>query len=163
MAEAITGVIAREVENPVRESDVEIYWVPPARYALWNGPALLSELTEEAGGRHSEVGGSRDLPSVAEKIGRELRHRYVLGYVPPSRRSDGRYRHIRVRLARAHTQPRLTAYWKRGYYAQRSRLQGNSLHRRAAIAWLMNPHTSGPMLNGCICRRAWLGQFALSA
>jgi Ca-activated chloride channel family protein len=112
---------AREVENLARESDVEIYAIgigcTPAGYGLWNGPALLSELTEEAGGRYYEIASSRELPSVAEKIGRELRHQYVLGYVPPSRRSDGRYRHIRVKLARAPAQPRLTAYWKRGYYA----------------------------------------------
>src|ERR1039458_8595646 len=49
-----------------------------AVYDLWDGPALLSELSEEAGGRCYEIDNSRDLPAVAEKIGRELRHHYIL-------------------------------------------------------------------------------------
>ena len=114
---------AREVENLARESDVEIYAIGIGRsagravYDLWDGPALLSELTEEAGGRCYEIDNSRDLPAVAEKIGRELRHQYVLGYVPQNRHRDGRYRHIQVKIARAPGQPRLSAYWRRGYYA----------------------------------------------
>src|ERR1039458_623544 len=88
-----------------------------AVYDLWDGPALLSELTEEAGGRCYEIDNSRDLPAVAEKIGRELRHQYVLGYVPQNRHRDGRYRHIQVKIVRAPGQPRLSAYWRRGYYA----------------------------------------------
>ena len=114
---------AREVENLARESDVEIYAIGigassvRAVYDLWDGPALLSELTEEAGGRCYEVDNARDLPAVAEKIGRELRHQYVLGYVPHNRQRDGRYRHIQVKIAQAPGQPRLSAYWRRGYYA----------------------------------------------
>jgi len=114
---------AREVENLARESDVEIYAIDlgsvggRTAYDRWDEPALLSELTEEAGGRCYEIGDARELPAVAEKIGRELRHRYVLGYVPHNLRRDGRYRHIQVKVARVPGQPRLTAYWKRGYYA----------------------------------------------
>ena len=114
---------AREVENLARESDVEIYAIGVGAssvrpvYDLYDGPALLSELTEEAGGRCYEIDNARELPAVAEKIGRELRHQYVLGYVPSNRRHDGRYRHIQVKIARAPGQPRLSAYWKRGYYA----------------------------------------------
>ena len=113
----------REVENLARESDVEIYAIGIGSasvrtvYDLWDGPALLSELTEEAGGRCYEIGNSRELPAVAEKIGRELRHQYVLGYVPSNRQRDGRYRRIQVKIARAPGQPRLSAYWKRGYFA----------------------------------------------
>jgi Ca-activated chloride channel family protein len=115
---------AREVENLARESDVEIYAIGIAgqstghfEFEPLGGPALLSELAEEAGGRYYEIDDSRDLPAVAEKIARELRHRYVLGYVPSNQRRDGRYRHIQVKIAREPGQPRLWAYWKRGYYA----------------------------------------------
>jgi len=114
---------AHEVENLARESDAEIYaigigesTVHPA-YDQADGPALLGELAEEAGGRCYQVDHPRDLPAVAEKIGRELRHQYVLGYVPSNRQHDGRYRHIQVKVARAPGQPRLSAYWKHGYYA----------------------------------------------
>jgi VWFA-related protein len=115
---------AREVENLARESDVEIYAIgivgAAAGYGaddMFQGPSLLSELAEEAGGRYYEIGDSRDLPAVALKIGRELRHRYVLGYVPRNRQRDGRYRHIQVKIARAPGRPRFSAYWRRGYYA----------------------------------------------
>ena len=114
---------AREVENLARESDVEIYAIgiggeSPGHIELelLKGPALLSDLAEEAGGRYYEIDDSRDLPAVAEKIAKELRHRYVLGYVPSNQRHDGCYRHIQVKIARAPGQPRLSAYWKRGYY-----------------------------------------------
>jgi len=115
---------AREVENLARESDVEIYaigivdpYTNRLEFELQQGPALLTELAEEAGGRCYEIDFSRELPAVAEKIGRELRHQYVLGYVPQNRRRAGRYRHIQVKVARPPGQPRLSAYWKRGYYA----------------------------------------------
>jgi len=71
---------AREVENVARESDVEIYAIGIGAscvrtvYDLWDGPALLTELTEGAGGRCYQIDSARELPAVAEKIGRELRH-----------------------------------------------------------------------------------------
>lgn len=114
---------AREVENVARESDVEIYaiGIGTARagtiYDPWEGPSLMNELTESAGGRYYQIDSARDLPAVAEKIGRELRHQYVLGYVPGNRRPDGRYRHVQVKVARPPGHPRLSAYWKHGYYA----------------------------------------------
>jgi len=119
---------AREIENLARESDVEIYAIGIGgeskdestghlELELLKGPALLSELAEEAGGRYYEIDDARDLPAAAEKIARELRHRYVLGYVPSDRRHDGRYRHIQVKIARSPGQPRLSAHWKHGYYA----------------------------------------------
>jgi Ca-activated chloride channel family protein len=114
---------AREVENLARESDVEIYAIGMGSSSvrtvgdLWDGPALLNELADEAGGRCYDIDDPRGLPAVADKIGRELRHQYVLGYVPQNRQRDGRYRRIQVKIARAPGQPRLTAYWKRGYYA----------------------------------------------
>lgn len=115
---------ARDVVNLARESDVEIYAIGVLDrstsgwpYAMLEGPDLLNELADQAGGRYYEINDSHDLPAVAEKIGRELRHQYVLGYVPSHGRGDGRYRHIQVKIARAPAQPRLSVYWKRGYYA----------------------------------------------
>jgi Ca-activated chloride channel homolog len=113
---------AREVEDLARESDVEIYAIgigsnARSLYSIWDGPELLGELAEQAGGRYYEITNTRELPAAAEQIGRELRHRYVLGYVPSNRVRDGRFRHIRVKIVRNPGQPRLSAYWKQGYYA----------------------------------------------
>ena len=116
---------AREVETLARESDVEIYVIDlpgqsssQKQLELLEGPALLTELAEEAGGRSYQIGFDSELPAVAEKIGRELRHQYVLGYVPTNQNRDGRYRHIQVKVTRRPGQPRLSAYWRHGYYAR---------------------------------------------
>jgi Ca-activated chloride channel homolog len=119
---------AREVTRLARESDAEIYAIDIAspfpnrpEHELLEGPALLADLAESAGGRCYEIDSARQLPAVAEEIGRELRHQYVLGYVPLNRRRDGRYRHIQLKVARLPGQPRVSAYWKRGYYATADR------------------------------------------
>ncbi|HVP47087.1 MAG TPA: VWA domain-containing protein [Bryobacteraceae bacterium] len=116
---------ARDVENLARESDVEIYaiglvdWTPPQREEPEKpaGAALLGEITEQGGGRYYEVDNPGKLPAVAEKIGRELLHQYVLGYTPANLERDGKYRHVRVRIERAPGQPKYRASWRRGYYA----------------------------------------------
>ena len=115
---------AREVESLARESDVEIYAIgivdrfySRTGWERFAGPELLDDITEMAGGRYYEIERARELPGVAESIGRELRHEYVLGYVPSNRRRDGRYRHIQVKIAHEPGQPRYSAYWRRGYFA----------------------------------------------
>jgi len=45
-----------------------------------NGPRLLDAITELTGGRHYPVSSIDQLPEISEKIGRELRSQYVLGY-----------------------------------------------------------------------------------
>lgn len=116
---------ARDVENLARESDVEIYaiglvdWTPPQREEPEKpaGAALLDEITEQGGGRYYQIDNPRELPAVAEKIGRELRHQYVLGYTSSNPERDGKYSHVRVKIVRPAGQPKYWAYWKRGYYA----------------------------------------------
>jgi Ca-activated chloride channel family protein len=116
---------ARDVENLARESDVEIYsigivdWTPPQRGEVEQpaGPVLLDVISEQGGGRYYEVDNPGELPAVAEKIGIELRHQYVLGYTSSNAEHDGKYRHVRVKLVRPAGQPKYGAYWRRGYYA----------------------------------------------
>jgi Ca-activated chloride channel family protein len=116
---------AREVENLARESDVEIYTIGIPDHAGRNlgefeaasGASLLQELSEQGGGQYYGIDNVRDLPAIAEKIGRELRHRYVLGYVSTNRGHDGKYRRVQVKVQRSPGQPKLWAYWRRGYYA----------------------------------------------
>jgi VWFA-related protein len=116
---------ARDVENVARESDVEIYaigitdWAPPQREDLERpaGPALLDEITEQGAGRYYEVDNLRELPAMAERIGRELRQQYILGYEPTHAERDGKYRRVRVKIVRSPGQPKYWAYWRRGYYA----------------------------------------------
>ncbi|HLN03784.1 MAG TPA: VWA domain-containing protein [Bryobacteraceae bacterium] len=116
---------AREVENLARESDVEIYTIGiPDRagpslgeFEASRGASLLEEISERGGGRYYAIDNVRDLPGIAERIGRELRHQYVLGYVSSNPGRDGKYRRVQVKVRRSPGQPKLWAYWRRGYYA----------------------------------------------
>jgi VWFA-related protein len=114
-----------EVRNAVREADVQIYAIgifepiagrgrTPEELA---GPGLLTELTEQTGGRHFAVDNLAELPDVAAKIGLELRNQYVLGYVPKNITRDGKYRRVQVKLVKTNGLPPLRAMYRTGYYA----------------------------------------------
>ena len=114
-----------EVRNAVREADVQIYAIgifepiggrgrTPEELA---GPGLLTELTEQTGGRHFAVDNLADLPDTAAKIGLELRNQYVLGYVPKNTARDGKYRRVQVKLVKTNGLPPLKAMYRTGYYA----------------------------------------------
>jgi VWFA-related protein len=113
-----------EVRKMVKESDVLLYAIGVYESAGARGrtpeeaagPGLLSELTEQSGGRHYPAALS-ELPDIAAKIGVELRNRYVLGYYPKDRTRDGRFRHIEVKLVQPKGLSKLTARWRQGYYS----------------------------------------------
>jgi VWFA-related protein len=109
---------ATEVKNRVKESDVQIYAM-----GIYSGggdinddPGLLTRLSESTGGRHFEVS-LQDLVDVAAKIGIELRNTYLLGYSPTNAARDGKYRSIVVKVNPPRGMPKLSASWRRGYFA----------------------------------------------
>jgi VWFA-related protein len=113
-----------EIKNLVREADVQIYAMgifersgsyPTQEEA--DGPALLSDLAEQTGGRHFQVDNLNELPDIAAKIGIELHNQYMLGYEPGNKEKDGKYRHVQVKLVQPHGLPPLRAFWRLGYYA----------------------------------------------
>lgn len=114
----------REVRNALIESDVQLYAMgifdaeltekQPAEER--NGPKLLSELTELTGGRHYPVPNIEELPAISQRIGRELRSQYLLGYYSANEARDGKYRHVSVKLTTANVRS-LRTYYRRGYYA----------------------------------------------
>lgn len=114
-----------EVKNSVRESDVQIYAIgiyePLGSRGRtpeeMNGPGLLTDITEQTGGRHFAVDNLAELPDVAAKIGIELRNEYVLGYRPKNKERDGKYRRIQVKLVKTAGLPPLKALFRNGYYA----------------------------------------------
>ena len=114
-----------EVRNLVREADVQIYAIgifepvhARGRSAEeLSGPGLLSELSEQTGGRHFPVENLNDLPDVAAKIGMELRNQYVLGYSPTNPDRNGKYRKVVVKLVQPKQMPPLKPFWRQGYYA----------------------------------------------
>jgi Ca-activated chloride channel family protein len=108
----------KEVTNIVKESDVLIYSIGvfgnggTAEEA--GGPALLTKISEQTGGRMFEANAS-ELPDIARKIGIELRNRYVLGYSPRNQMRDGKYHHIVVKMVPPRGLPPLRAHWRLGY------------------------------------------------
>ena len=114
-----------QIESLVREADVQIYamgvFEPSLPFALTpeevSGPRLLSEIATQTGGRAFSAALTSDLPSVAARIAVELRNQYVLGYYPKNQASDGKYRHVEVKLAQPRGVSPLKAHWRLGYYA----------------------------------------------
>lgn len=114
-----------EIKNLVREADVQIYamgiFEPVSARGRTaeelSGPGLLSEVSEQTGGRHFPVENLNELPDIAAKIGIELHNQYLLGYTPKNQEKDGKYRRVQVRLKQPPGMPPLRAFWRLGYYA----------------------------------------------
>jgi VWFA-related protein len=113
-----------EVKNLVRENDVLIYAIGVFEGAGGRsrtpeeagGPSLLTELSEQTGGRHLPAD-ANELPDIAAKIGVELRNRYVLGFTPANPARDGKYHTLQVKIVPPKGLPALRPYFRRGYYA----------------------------------------------
>ena len=114
-----------EIESLVREADVQIYAMgvfEPVIIAGMtaeeiSGPRLLSEISEQTGGRAYAAALPSDLPSVAARIGIQLRNQYVLAYSPKNQTRDGKYRRVAVQVSQLRGLPPLKTHWRLGYYA----------------------------------------------
>ena len=62
------------------------------------GPALLSDISEETGGRMFTVDSLKDLVIAAARVSSELRNQYVLGYRPQDPKYDGKWHKIKVKM-----------------------------------------------------------------
>ena len=115
---------AREIESALLESDVQVYAMGifdadldthhPAEER--EGPRLLKDLTEQSGGRLYPVSDIAGLPAISERISRELRNQYLLGFTPTHPPLEGKYRKVQVKLAPPRGMPELRAYYRAGYY-----------------------------------------------
>jgi VWFA-related protein len=114
-----------EIRKLVLESDVLIYAIgifEPVGVGARSaeelaGPWLLSELSEQTGGREFPVSNLAELPDIASKISVELRNRYVLGFAPAGSPRDGKYHRLQVKVEPPRGLPPLRAYWRQGYFA----------------------------------------------
>jgi VWFA-related protein len=112
-----------EIKSVLTESDCLVYAIgvfesnlagrPPEEAA---GPDLLAKIAESTGGRLYPASPS-ELPDIAQKIGVDLRNRYVLGFSPASQQRDGRYHRVQVVVVPPRGLPPLRAHWRVGYYA----------------------------------------------
>lgn len=114
-----------QIETLVREADVQVYAMGIFEPSIFprltkeevSGPRLLSELAEQTGGRAFSASDPNDLPSVATRIGIELRNQYVLAYSPTNRNRDGKYRRVEVKVSKPAGLADVKAHWRLGYYA----------------------------------------------
>jgi Ca-activated chloride channel family protein len=114
-----------EIKGLVREADVQVYAIGIYESAMArsrtpeeiSGPALLTDIAEQTGGRQYQVDNLNELPDMAAKIGVELRNQYILGYSPQNLERDGKYRRVQVKLVQPRGLPPLRAFWRMGYYA----------------------------------------------
>jgi VWFA-related protein len=114
-----------QIQSLVREADVQLYAMGVFEPSIFtgmtkeeiSGPRLLAEIAEQTGGRVFAATDSNDLPSVATRIGIELRNQYVLAYSPKSVNKDGKYRRVQVLVTEPPVISNLKLHWRLGYYA----------------------------------------------
>jgi Ca-activated chloride channel family protein len=99
---------AAEIRDLVREADVRIYSI-----GLLLGSRFLERISDETGGRMIRVHKLDELPDAIDRLSRDLRSHYVLGYYSSNPQNDGKYRKVRVQV----NQPTVHASWRHGYYA----------------------------------------------
>ena len=100
-----------EVRNMVIEGNLQLYGI-----GLLHRPKLLQNLAEQTGGRVLLAQNTKELPEVVERLSREIRSQYVLGY-SSDRPSDGKYHKLTVQLVPEAGAPPVRLAWRRGYYA----------------------------------------------
>ena len=101
-----------EIRNMVVEGDLRVYGI-----GLYHRPRLLQQLADETGGKVLIAQNLSELPGVVDRLSRDIRSQYVLGYSSSNAQNDGKYHKVKVELALPPGAPRLRASWRRGYYA----------------------------------------------
>lgn len=115
-----------QVNDAIQNADVQVYAMgvfdPLAKLSLLagaiSGPAFLAKLCEQTGGRVYAAGNYAALPTVARRIGVELRNQYVLAYSPAKHERNGEYRKVDVKVTAPPGLPDIKARWRTGYYAR---------------------------------------------
>jgi len=77
----------------------------------------LEDLAADSGGHAFRVGKLKELPDVIERLARELRSEYMLGYVSTNGQNDGKFRKVRVELVETLKRIPFSIYFRGGYYA----------------------------------------------
>jgi Ca-activated chloride channel family protein len=101
-----------ELRKLVQESDVRVYSI-----GLFERSHFLELLGSESGGRAFWAHRLENLPDTVEKLSREFRNQYVLGYYPKESQKDGKYRRVRVEMIETIKRMPLNVFWRRGYYS----------------------------------------------
>ena len=101
-----------ELRNLVRESDVRIYSI-----GLYERPDYLAKLGMDSGGKAYWAHSLDDLPKTVERLSRDFRNQYVLGYEPQDPHNDGKFRQVRVQILKTIEGMPLNVFWRHGYFS----------------------------------------------
>lgn len=106
-----------------QKADVIIYSIDiadPAMYSTYNvygggyvGESVLKKMAVSTGGEFLRVGRRQDTSAAFQRIARELRTQYLLGFSPSPDRQDGTYHQLRVTTLDKHYR----VHARQGYYA----------------------------------------------
>jgi Ca-activated chloride channel homolog len=107
-----------DVKRRLRESDVAVYTVLIGPLLpRSNGGVVMDKLASASGGKSYFPGGAEKMIEAFEQIALDLRRQYSIGYTPPNFVTDGKWRHIEVKVTPPPGFPRLVARNRKGYYA----------------------------------------------
>jgi Ca-activated chloride channel family protein len=101
-----------EIRSLVLEGDLRVYGI-----GLAHRPRLLERLAEETGGNVLIAQNVSELPDVVQRLSREIRSQYVVGYSTSNLRNDGKYRKVKVEVMPPPDAKPLRVSWRHGYYA----------------------------------------------
>jgi VWFA-related protein len=111
-----------QVRRRLEEMDIELYAVDIREAAMpmtWpgvlEGPQLLDRLCDELSGRYVPVERMSDLAGAVERVRREIRSQYVLGYRPEPLARDGRFHTLQVKVSPPPGMRRVSVRWRRGW------------------------------------------------
>jgi len=103
-----------------KEKDIQIYAIGITDWSYSSrvrATAVLGDLARTTGGRAFFPDSNRELESICQKIGLELKNQYLLGYRSTNTAKDGLWRKVKVKTVDSKDIPRLTVRAKTGYYA----------------------------------------------
>jgi VWFA-related protein len=117
----------KEVLEAIRESKIIVYSIgllgPDSgsynnNYLLPdNGKKALKQLAEATGGAAFFPKNPREAVQVCQRIARDLRNQYTIGYRPSNPKLDGSWRKTVVKVNPPKTNPKVKVRTRQGYYA----------------------------------------------
>ncbi len=123
----------RQIESALVESDVQVYAMglytsklagsaakQPHKLSAEerNGPKLLEEISKATGGKMFTVASAGELPRISERISKDLRTEYMLGFSPAQIAADGKYHRLKVRVRGQPEGQDVRVYSRAGYYSK---------------------------------------------
>ncbi len=107
-----------DVKRMLREADLTVYTIliGPLRPRS-NGVAVMDGLASATGGKSYFPGNAEKMSEAFEQVALELRRQYSIGYTPSNFVTDGKWRHIEVKVTSPPGFPRLVVRNRKGYYA----------------------------------------------